>query len=211
VGSIPTLPTIKIIMKNICVFGDSTAWGAWDEEKGGWVNRLWLYLSQNNHDKTVYNLSISGGTSETILARFEAEANIRHADFLIFQSGGNDAAYIDEPGNHQVQPDKFKSNLELIIAKASKITENILFVSFKNCDEAKTTPVSWRNIFYTNKDIEKYNRIMQKACDEKEVMFLDIFGLLDSADFSDGLHPNAQGHEKIFQKVKNFLEEHDNK
>jgi len=28
------------LMATICVFGDSTAWGAWDLERGGWVNRL---------------------------------------------------------------------------------------------------------------------------------------------------------------------------
>ena len=26
-------------------------------------------------------------------------------------------------------------------------------------------------------------------------------------DFDDGLHPNAQGHRKIFEKVKDFLVE----
>jgi len=29
--------------------------------------------------------------------------------------------------------------------------------------------------------------------------------LLDNNDFDDGLHPNAQGHEKIFNQVKDFL------
>ena len=63
--------------KSVCVFGDSTAWGAWDTEKGGWVNRLWLSLahgSEANDYFELYNLSISGGTTETILERFEKEA-----------------------------------------------------------------------------------------------------------------------------------------
>jgi lysophospholipase L1-like esterase len=37
------------------------------------------------------------------------------------------------------------------------------------------------------------------------VSFIDVFDLLTLDDFNDGLHPNAQGHEKIFQAVKAFL------
>lgn len=191
----------------ICVFGDSTAWGAWDLEKGGWVNRLWLYLANKDSETDVYNLSISGGTSQTILDRFESEAKIRKANMLIFQTGGNDAAYEHTEDNHQVSPDKFRANLEEIIKRAKGITQNIIFIGFKNCDESKTMPVSWHDIYYTNKDIETYNQIMKEVCEKNNVLFLDVFGILDNNDFEDGLHPNASGHHKLFEKVKNFLEE----
>src|SRR3989338_9313414 len=76
------------IMNSICVFGDSTAWGAWDLEKGGWVNRLWFHVAKRKDDDyvEVYNCSVSGATTDTILERFESEAKIRSADALIFQT-----------------------------------------------------------------------------------------------------------------------------
>ena len=192
-------------MATICVFGDSTAWGAWDLEKVGWVNRLWLYLAEKDKDSEVYNLSISGGTTETILARFENEAKIRQADVLIFQTGGNDAAYEHRESNHLVLPDKFKANIEDIIKRAKRITDRIVFVGFKNVDEAKTKPVPWRDIYYTNENIKKYNEMMKKVCAEQKVLFSDVFGLLKNDDLDDGVHPNAEGHKKIFEKVKSFL------
>ncbi len=192
--------------ESICIFGDSTAWGAWDMEKGGWINRLWFYVAKRDEDYVeIYNQSISGGTTETILERFESEAKIRGADAIIFQTGGNDASY-DEPGNFMVKPEKFRSNLEEIIERAKKITDKIIFMDLKNCDESKTTPVSWIPIYYTNENIEKYSKIMEDACKENNIPFLDV-GLLDNEDFDDGLHPNAEGHRKIFEKVKWFLEE----
>ncbi len=108
-------------MNSICVFGDSTAWGAWDLEKGGWVNRLWFYVAKRTGKEYVeiYNQSISGGTTNTILARFEAEAKIRNADALIFQTGGNDASYEHTAGNYAVSTEKFKKNFEEIILKAT--------------------------------------------------------------------------------------------
>jgi lysophospholipase L1-like esterase len=194
-------------MESICVFGDSTAWGAWDVEKGGWVARLWFYAARKaREDCWVYNLSVSGGTTETILERFESEAKVREADALIFQTGGNDSALIGDGGPNQVAPEKFRANLEEIIRRAKKLTDNIMFVGFKNVDEARTTPVSWVNVYYLNSELKKYNGIMETVCKENGVLFLDVFGILNNDDLEDGVHPNARGHEKIFEKVRAFLE-----
>lgn len=191
--------------KSICVFGDSTAWGAWDKEKGGWVNRLWLYLAQVNSETELYNLSISGGTSETILQRFENEAKIREADILIFQTGGNDAAYEKTEDNYLVSPDKFRRNIQEIIEKAKKISDIIVFIGFKNVDESKTKPVPWREVYYTNDNIKNYNHVMKEICEKNNIFFLEIYALLENDDLDDGLHPNDIGHQKIFEKVKDLL------
>src|SRR3990167_11560671 len=113
-------------MNSICIFGDSTAWGAWDLEKGGWVNRLWFHVAKREGDRYVelYNCSVSGGTTGTILQRFENEAKIRSADALIFQTGGNDASYEHTPDNFLVPIEDFRKNIEEIIKKAKKITDN---------------------------------------------------------------------------------------
>lgn len=75
-----------------------------------------------------------------------------------------------------------------------------------NCDESKTMPVPWIDIYYTNKNSEHYLQIMKKVCNEEDVDFLEL-NKLSHDEFDDGLHPNTQGHEKIFIQVKNFLED----
>ncbi|MFA5048135.1 MAG: GDSL-type esterase/lipase family protein [Patescibacteria group bacterium] len=192
-------------MSVICIFGDSTAWGAWDKEKGGWVNRLWLDQATSAEDIDIYNLSISGGTTETLLARFEAEAKIREADTIIFQTGGNDAAYDRDTKEHLVSPEKFAKNIEEIIRRARTLAKKIVFIGFDNCDETKTMPVPWCNLCYTNDFIQKYNGIMKDACNKHQIDFIDTFGLLEDSDFEDGLHPNASGHQKLFEAIKEKL------
>ena len=192
--------------KIICVFGDSTAWGAWDTENGGWVNRLWLSLahgSEANNYFEIYNLSISGGTTETILERFEKEAKSRSANVLIFQTGGNDASQ-DSKGNFKIPPEKFSSNLKEIITKAKTITSEIVFIGFKNVDEKRANPVPWADAYYKDSNVEKYDSIMKEICNEAGVLYFEPPKLLES-DFADGVHPNSSGHEKICEEVRKFL------
>jgi len=95
--------------------------------------------------------------------------------------------------------------LEEIIKRAKKITQNIIFIGFNHADESETTPVSWKDIYYKNENIKKYNGIMKETCEKNNVLFLDIFALLNNENLEDGLHPNASSHEKIFTKVRDFL------
>ncbi len=191
--------------ESICVFGDSTSWGAWDEEKGGWVNRLWLHVGIRDENYVeIYNCSVSGGTTDAIIARLESEAKIRNADALIFQTGGNDASH-DSSGKFLNTVEKFEENIKEIIHRAKKITDKIIFLDLKNCDESRTMPVSWDDQWCSNENIIKYSKVMERVCGEENVLFIDI-PKIENEEFEDGLHPNAKGHEKIFQTVKGFLE-----
>jgi len=197
------------MIKSICIFGDSTAWGAWDMEKGGWANRLMMYVSEKTDGECeVYNLSISGGTSQTILDRFESEARIRNVDAFIFQTGGNDSRLLSKEGPNAIPIDKYRENLTETIAKTKNITDNIVFVGFKEVNESLTNPVPWDEAsYYLNSEIRKYNDVMEEVCKERGIQFLNILGLLSHDDLEDGIHPNVQGHIKIFDLVKNSLEE----
>ncbi len=192
--------------ESICVFGDSTAWGAWDLEKGGWVQRLWFHVAKRDEDYVeLSNCSVSGGTTKTILERFENEAKTRKSDALIFQTGGNDGAYRDTPDNVLVGIEEFRQNIQEIINRARKITDKIIFMDIKNCDESRTMPVWWENFFVTNENIQKYKNVMNEVCAKNNVLVIELPELANE-DFDDGLHPNAKGHEKIFQTTKDFLE-----
>lgn len=196
--------------ESICVFGDSVSWGAWDIEKGGWVNRLWLYVGKRDNDYVeIHNLSISGGTTTDILNRFENEARVRKADAIIFQTGGNDASSRKTLGGNIVPIEKFKANIEEIIARAKLITGRIIFCDLRNCDETKTMPVWWdEDLSFQNNELERYTLAMREICERNSILYIDLPHLENSEfDEQDGLHPNASGHDKIFNRVKNFLEE----
>ena len=202
--------------KRICVFGASITWGAFDNEKGGWVNRLKICLESEYHrEYEVFNLGISSDCSKKILARIENEIIAREPEIIIFSFGNNDSRFNNISDDSVETPViQFEKNLLKIIKISKKFSKIIIFVGVTPYNEDKTTPTIWSNTeYFTNKSIKKYNNATKKICRKEKVLFLnqlddwlksDYKILLDS---TDGLHPNAQGHEKIFQRVKDFLVE----
>jgi lysophospholipase L1-like esterase len=196
--------------KVISVFGDSSTWGAFDFEKGGWVERLKTVLMKKGI--FVYNLGIESNTTEEMLERFESELKSRiysenPADFgysliVIFEIGQNDSLHKD--GKHWVELDKFEKNLEELIKKAKKFSKHLIFLGLPKVDEKETIP--WdENGSYDNKTIERYNSVLKKICEDKKVYFISNEDLSEKKDLHDGVHANSEGHRKIFEKVKSFL------
>jgi len=86
----------------ILIFGDSITQGFWDSE-GGWVQRIRkmydLHKIDNIQDDvpTIFNLGVSGDSTDEIIQRFETETRARLEDELviIFSVGVNDSRVRD--------------------------------------------------------------------------------------------------------------------
>jgi len=187
------------------VFGASSTWGAWDFEKGGWVNRLRLFLDNRETEDyfEVYNLGISGDNTRGLLKRIEIECEARNPTTIIISIGENDSA---KNSYVYVPLEEFEKNMLKIIKISKKITSKIILLGTKRVDESKTNPVPWdKSVSYTNKDFEEYDKVIMKVAKKEKISYLKMSDLMNKEDLEDGIHPNIKGHEKIFQRVKDFL------
>ncbi|MCD6279715.1 hypothetical protein J7J26_03010 [Candidatus Micrarchaeota archaeon] len=205
-------------MTQILIFGDSIAYGAWDKE-GGWVQRLKKFLDKKdltdpNFYCLVYNLGVSGNNSKDLLERFEFETKQRLKEneetIIIFAIGVNDSQFVHSERNHRVPINKFKDNIQKLIKLTQKFSSKIIFVGLTPVDETKTTPIPWStDKSYKNEYIQKYNETIKNICDENKIYFIEIFEKLKEMSYQelleDGLHPNSEGHQKIFEIVREFL------
>ena len=67
-------------------------------------------------------------------------------------------------------------------------------------------PIPWSTEkFYSNESVAKYNAVIKKISGEYNLPFIDLLDLLETNELEDGLHPNPDGHKKMFLKVKEFL------
>lgn len=194
-------------MGSICIFGASTTWGAYDLEKGGWANRLRLFVDAGDFEPwEVYVLGVCGDTTRELLERFEAEAAAREPGVVIFSIGVNDAAYRNTDGNFLVPPEEFRGNIRKLAERARKFTEKVAFMGTSGVDEIKTMPIPWRkDIFYTNTNLRAYDEALREVVAESGAQYIPPPTLAADSDFEDGLHPNAKGHERIFCAVRDFL------
>ncbi|NOQ55587.1 MAG: hypothetical protein GQ477_02145 [Nanohaloarchaea archaeon] len=210
-------------MTHILVFGDSIAWGAWDS-RGGWVDRLKNFVYEKNinltdykdYDCTIYNLGISGNTSENIAARLDIETKSRlsknEENIILFAIGINDSAFIKSKDDNWIPIKSFEKNIQKIIDIPNKIVTKIICLNINPVQENKTNPIPWEtDIYYKNENIKQYNNSISKICSENNVECIDIFELFSKSNpnqlLEDGLHPNTEGHKLIFETVKKFLEE----
>ena len=201
---------------NICVFGDSITWGACDYKQGGWVTRLRNYFEERGDtpmgadgrlvDVALYNLGVAGDTSDDLLKRFLAEAEAREPDVVVFSIGTNDSQYFKSRDNPRVPLERFKRNMSKLYELALSHTMKIVFIGLLLVDESKTTPVSWaQDKYYDNQGLGLYNDALKALTQEKGILFVDTSKILTSDDLEDGLHPNSEGHAKMFEYVRSAL------
>lgn len=191
----------------LCIFGDSITWGAVDPENGGWVAQLRRYFETNSYDISVYNQGVSGDNTDDLVKRFEVECKAREPQIIIFAIGVNDSQYIKTKDNPRVSLEKFQNNLVQLINQSKNFSERVAFIGLTNVEEEKVMPIPWSDEekFYDNENVYKYNSVIERVSQEYDVPFLNLFDLLGPKYLDDGLHPNTEGHKKIFLKVKDFL------
>jgi lysophospholipase L1-like esterase len=192
---------------NICIFGDSIVWGAYDPENGGWGNLTRNHFEMQDNDTGVYHLGIPGDTSSGLLKRVEAEMQTRNPDILVFAIGTNDSQFVFSQGSHLVPVDRFRDNLEKLTEAGRRYTEKIVFVGLMHVDERKTDPVPWfPDRAYRNEGVDLFDNLLMNFCVQSGLRFISIKSVLGNDDFFDGLHPNSVGHRKIFEKIVHELE-----
>ena len=204
----------------VLVFGDSITQGYWDT-KGGWVNALREYYDErqfsdlrNSDEPTIFNLGISADNSTDILKRLEAEtlARTRHdnSPVVIVQIGVNDSCV--ENGSPQVILEQYKDNLEQIASITKRLGSEFIFVGSSCGDDGRTNPVAWGEHFYTNAAIKSYEDAMGEVATKTQIPFIPVFDKfkaeLDKGRnlLPDGLHPNHEGHQVIYEIVKNDID-----
>jgi lysophospholipase L1-like esterase len=207
----------------VLVFGDSITQGYWAVEHG-WVDRLRMHYDARQvenmterDEPSIFNLGISADNSNSILQRIEFEVKARtrghhpRKPVIVVQIGVNDSC--NEPSEPHIKLEDYKNNLKAIVDIVKPLSSKIVFVGLSACDESKTTPALWGEYYYRNKDIKAYETAMSETADACGIDFIPIFDafklkLDDGGNFlPDGIHPNDEGHELIYQIFRPDFEE----
>jgi acyl-CoA thioesterase I len=188
----------------IVVFGDSIPAGFYDYERGGWVMRLRTAVMDPKKNIQVYDRSVSGDTTIDVLERVERDCKSIEPDIVIFQIGSNDAIYAPSKKKTWTSTKEFRNNLSKLINVARKFTSKVIFTGLFLVDEKVANPW-YDDEYYYNKYGQQYDEIIQNVCKKENLRFIPMFDLVSVKLLEDGVHPNAKGHQKIFEVVRDYL------
>jgi lysophospholipase L1-like esterase len=198
----------------ILVLGDSISLGCADRD-GGWVQKLKYQIDTFQEIKyypLVYNLSVSGDTTRSLIKRFSNEIEkLEPSEFtIIIAIGENDAAFSRKKNSYLVPEEEFKENIRKLINLSKKYSNSITLVGPTLIDESLCNPWTTFDFYLKNDDIENYNKIIKSICESEKINFIDILHHFKREDYKkllfDGLHPNSKGHDFMFGIIKESLE-----
>ena len=183
----------------IGIWGDSITFGSCDTEALGWAGRIRKTLPTDDSSH-LYNFGICGETSEDLLERFDIEAKAIGPDKIVFAIGINDSKFPNESDINKIPPAKFEQNLNELLQQAKNYTDQITLVGLTKVDDERR---SVRGSRFLNEEIEKYDFIIKKVANEHRYRFISVIDVVNPVtDLVDGLHPNASGYQKMFEKIK---------
>lgn len=201
-----------MIPKRIVAIGTSSFFGLGDPLHGGYIGRLKVWHETKDKDNTVFNLGISGDavgeTTTQLLQRLEPEAKVREPNLILLTSGINDIRRHGSRENPSVTPkEDFRNNIITMIHKAKSLADVAVISAIPILEKHDSA-----DNYLLPKDLEEYTQIAKEVCQQENVPYLDVYNEFAKEDYKglltpDGVHPNEKGHEKIFEKLEEFLEE----
>lgn len=207
----------------ILVFGDSITQGFHDVESGGWCNHLVQEVmrreveSDNSYNKSVINLGISGDRTDDLLKRIKPETEARvlkyptsDYDVAVLAIGVNDSQFEIKSGENSVPVEETIRNIGSILNEIGELVQKVVLVGIAPVWDPRINPMAWKTTHaYSNEQIQRYNESLQELAKQKEMIFIDmsdVYGDKANECLPDGIHPNAEGHQLIFERVKTALE-----
>ena len=193
--------------KTFCVLGDSVVQAAY--VKISWVDlmKIFLELRHRNDFINLFHLGVGGNTANDILQRLESELSARGATSIIVGVGVNDSGYFKAPSKPIVEKERFVNNLEKIIRISKKLTKDIIFIGLVLGDDSllQPFPESSQGKSYTAERVKEYDGLLKKTAEVNGCKYIYLFDKLNFRDFQDGLHPNDNGHNKMFEEIKKYF------
>lgn len=207
---------------NYIVIGDSITYGIGDFESGGWSAMFKNFVVNKDDSKTCNNYvhiaAFPGAKSTDILNKIDnILASFIHDEFnniVILSIGVNDTQEFN--GNCKTNINEYKSNIKEIIKKITAKGFTIIILGLTRIESDEK--FLWKpNKYYDNNIISEYDKDLrlileydnelERLCEKNRIKYIPMQDVLQKEDFIDGLHPNEKGHKKIFERIKEYINE----
>ena len=199
-------------MKILC-FGDSITYGESDEIAGGWVERLKVdlikrYQNQIRQEVTICNLGIGGETTDGLARRFQNEFNARvhknEKSIVILFYGTNDIVIHKQKNTVPIK--YFYRNIASCIDYCRNLDSTVFLIGSFPVSQNNDGKINQHGQVRYKQDVTIYNERLKAIANENACEFVDLLGEFECLSHEsyfalDKVHPNENGHYKIYELV----------
>ncbi len=188
-------------MQKIISFGASTAFGARDYEKKGFLFRVVEALSVDGEFEAV-NYGWIGDSTRDMLVRLQS-LEIPAGATVIVTLGINDVRRIGEENEDRVPIEEHRSNLAAMLNFLKLHCRPVYMSQY---------PVAYGQCSLSEELVESYIQAGLDVAGQLDVPVIDVHaavqasGKFDEMVFKDGLHFNNHGHQFIAEQTLEFFE-----
>ena len=174
----------------IAAVGDSLTAGQGVDEANAYPALLEKRLAADGFHFKVVNAGISGETSSGLLSRIDWVLSALKPDIVILETGAND-------GLRGIDPARLEENLDAIVSTLKTNKVEVVFTGMQMLPNLGPE--------YTR----AFSRIYPRIAEKYDLVFMPFF-LQDVAgrtdlNQADGIHPTAQGYERIVENLYPFV------
>jgi len=175
----------------VVVLGDSISAAYGIEEEDGWVSILRQRLSERETPYAVVNASVSGDTTSGGLARLRSAFTRLQPDILVIELGGND-------GLRGLSLKNLRKNLSAMVTLCADAGCKPVLLGMR-------IPENYGKA-YTQRFHKSFARVAEELTVPLMPFFLEGVALDDSLMQDDGIHPNAEAQQVLFENAWPLIE-----
>ena len=147
--------------------------------------------------------------------KFDRRLRKHHLTIIMF--GTNDSAIEEQTSKFQtsayVPLDEYEKNMEIIINRAKKCSKHVIVMAPPAMDEQGRLKYqvemygdkAFARLDRSNEELQKYGMACKRACRKCVVPCEDMFVAFEhdtKGYFTDGIHFNARGQERVWERLK---------
>jgi len=193
--------------KNYIIIGDSITYGAGSKDSSFGYAALFKAYITHKYSRTFKNYYVhicgfSGYNTDHLEPNFEALVKSYLKDnkenVIILFMGTNDSQYNDK-GINRVSLTKYKKNITKFINISKKYKCRLVIIGLPGIGLTNIS-LDWKkDEHYSNKMLVKYDEVLKALSKDNKLKYIDLYGKLRLTEYYDVLHPNDEGHKKIFK------------
>lgn len=187
------------------IFGDSIAKGVGVQEGSSWADLL------ADGEEKVRSFAEDGEIVEGTLAKVRELKLSSAGETVIIATGTNNCGLItNQESGESMEPDlkSFSASFEELLSLAKLKFGRTVVVGLVPSDGTVMPLGGEAIVSYDNTTIKEFNKAIRELCTKTDVPFADVLPRLSKHKRSllaDHIHPNADGHQIIFDELKRFL------